>query len=137
MTDNLSTAERGKVLYERFMRSEYHADWENLPAGTQARWQDAASAVMPAPHSETETLVASDPRTLAITAAHQATEAATELLRFAREGRDIHGPFGDVEVIEKLLDAAKMAIECLTEEDDSQRYSAIWADLKHELMGWI
>ncbi|EPE95742.1 hypothetical protein [Rhizobium grahamii] len=73
----------------------------------------------------------------AITAAHQASEAVTELLRFSREGSDIKGTFGDIDVVEKLLDAAKIAIECLTEDDDGQRYSSIYGDLKHELEFWI
>lgn len=72
----------------------------------------------------------------AIAAAHQATEAATELLRFAREGADLRGTFGEIEVIEKLLDAAKMAIECLTEEDDAQRYTSVYGDITHEISGW-
>ena len=74
---------------------------------------------------------------LAIAAAHQATEATTELLRFAREGEYLNGTFGDVEVVMKLLDAAKMAIDCLTEDDDAQRYSDIYRDLKHELEFWV
>ncbi|EPE99500.1 hypothetical protein [Rhizobium grahamii] len=78
-----------------------------------------------------------DRQTHAVAAAHQASEAVTELLRFSREGADINGSFGDIEVVEKLLDAAKIAIECLTEDENSQRYSSIYADLKHELEFWV
>jgi hypothetical protein len=78
-----------------------------------------------------------DRQSYAAAAAHQASEAVTELLRFSREGADINGTFGEIEVIEKLLDAAKIAIECLTEDDDGQRYSSIYADLKHELEFWV
>lgn len=47
----------------------------------------------------------------ALASAHAASEAATELLRYSREGGHLHGPFDDsVEVIEKLADALKMAI---------------------------
>lgn len=82
-----------------------------------------------------ETKAAIDPMFLALAAAHQATDAAAELIRFAREGADIHGPFGEVEVVEKLLDAAKMAIECLPEEDVG-RFSDIWAHITREIEGW-
>ncbi|NEJ10819.1 hypothetical protein GR238_36455 [Rhizobium leguminosarum] len=76
-------------------------------------------------------------RDRALAAAHQATESAAELLRFAREGADLNGTFGEVEVVEKLLDAAKMAIECLPEDENSQRYSDIYGDIMHEIQGWI
>ncbi|RWO23323.1 hypothetical protein [Mesorhizobium sp.] len=50
-------------------------------------------------------------RDLAIAAASQAAEACAELLRFAREGDGVMtGPF-TTEVVEQLLDAAKMAME--------------------------
>ncbi|MER8762846.1 hypothetical protein [Mesorhizobium sp. M0968] len=50
-------------------------------------------------------------RDLAIAAASQAADACTELLRFAREGDGVMtGPF-TTEVVEQLLDAAKMAME--------------------------
>lgn len=80
-----------------------------------------------------------DRRKHAMAAAHSATEAATELLRFAREGASHDGTFGDVEVVEKLLDAAKMAIECLSDDDDGEahRFTDIYGDLRHELAGWI
>lgn len=76
-------------------------------------------------------------RDRAVAAASQASEATAELLRFAREGEDLSGTFGEIEVVEKLLDAAKMAIECLTERDESGRYSDIYGDITHEIAGWI
>tara|TARA_R110000751_G_scaffold269189_2_gene368857 strand:+ start:137 stop:403 length:267 start_codon:yes stop_codon:yes gene_type:complete len=78
-----------------------------------------------------------DRRTHAIAAAQQATEAAAELLRFAREGADVDGTFGEIEVVEKLLDATKIAIECLGEDDDSARYTSIYGDIRHEIAGWV
>lgn len=74
-------------------------------------------------------------RQLATAAAAQATEATAELLRFAREGDGIEGTF-ETDVIEQLLDAAKMAIECLPEGDVAMKYSDIYADLTHELEFW-
>jgi hypothetical protein len=50
-------------------------------------------------------------RSMAFAAASQAAEAVAELIRYAREGADHPEPFGEVEVIDKLLDAARMAIE--------------------------
>ncbi|WP_288430240.1 hypothetical protein [uncultured Agrobacterium sp.] len=76
-------------------------------------------------------------QSLALSAAAQATTAVAEILRFAKEGSDLDGTFGKIEVVELLLDAAKMAIECLTEDDDSQRYSSIYGDLRHELEYWV
>jgi hypothetical protein len=78
-----------------------------------------------------------DRQSHAVVAAHQAAEAVTELLRFSREGADINGTFGDIEVVEKLLDAAKMAIECLTEDDDGQRYMSIYRQINCELEFWV
>lgn len=86
--------------------------------------------------SEVILLTAAERQSLALAAATQATVAVSEILRFAKEGSDPDGTFGKVEVIELLLDAAKMAIECLTEEDDSQRYSSIYGDLRLELEFW-
>ncbi len=87
--------------------------------------------------SDANTPTESERQSLALSAAGQATSAASELLRFAKDGADLHGTFGQVEVVELLLDAAKMAIECLTEDDDSQRYSSIYGDLRHELEYWV
>jgi hypothetical protein len=46
----------------------------------------------------------------ATAAAHQAVEAAGELLRYAREGRALEGTFAD-DVVGKLADALKLAFE--------------------------
>lgn len=83
----------------------------------------------------TEIVNATDPQRLALAASAQATEAVAELLRFAREGEDIHGPYGEIEVVEKLLDAAKLAIEVLGEK--GERYWSIYGDIKHELEFWV
>lgn len=66
-----------------------------------------------------------DPVTLAAmlvgqAAAHAASEAVTELLRFSREGPDWPLPFGHVEVIEKLADALKLSLGLLPMLDDEQ-----------------
>ena len=70
----------------------------------------------------------------ALAAASQATEASAELIRFAREGASWPGPFGEVEVIEKLADALKLALEverdagtadAITIEDRGQLYAAV------------
>lgn len=75
-------------------------------------------------------------QSLALAASSQAAAALAELIRFAKEGSDHDGTFGQVEVVELLIDATKMAIECLTEEDDAQRYSSIYGDLCHEIRFW-
>lgn len=71
-------------------------------------------------------------RQLATAAAAQATEATVELLRFAREGDGISGTF-ETNVIEQLLDAAKMAIECLPEGDAAIKYTDVYAEIAREL----
>jgi hypothetical protein len=76
-------------------------------------------------------------RSLALAAAHQAVEASTELLRFAREGNAVELSNGashafDIEVIEKLLDATKLAMEIDGKTDDS-----IYADICDEIEGWM
>ena len=55
-----------------------------------------------------------EPAACALAAASQAAEAVAELLRFAREGEALNGPY-DIEVVEKLLDATKLAIEAMGE----------------------
>lgn len=56
---------------------------------------------------------------LALAAAHQAAEAVAELLRYAREGEWTYSQFHpDVEVLEKLCDAAKMVCEVMEDEPD-------------------
>lgn len=74
---------------------------------------------------------ASTPATLALAAASQAAEALAELIRFAREGEGNHGPFED-EVVMKLLDATKMAIEAMGEagSEFSDTYGHLCATLE-------
>lgn len=86
------------------------------------------------------TAAESKQRELALAAAGQAAEAAAELVRFAREGDWLHGPFHpDVEVVEKLLDAAKLAIEVQdgagVEDPDGDRNQVLGAIEKY-LSGW-
>lgn len=77
-------------------------------------------------------------RELAVTAAHQAVEAATELLRYAREGAWLDSEFHpDVEPLEKLCDAAKLTAEILSDEPDpdGDRNQVLGA-LEKFLSGW-
>lgn len=62
----------------------------------------------------------SDPSTRpALIAAHQAIEAATELLRFHREGAATDwGAFGEIEVVEKLAEALALACHIRLEHDE-------------------
>ncbi|SDC29705.1 hypothetical protein SAMN05444678_102228 [Sphingomonas sp. YR710] len=82
-------------------------------------------------------IVPSDPQWLAIAAAHAATEASTELLRYAREGDHGHTMFDHmVEPIEKFADALKMALEALpAAEIDGERKQLLRA-LSRYLEGW-
>lgn len=80
-----------------------------------------------------ETIEVSDPKQLAIAAAASATEAAAELLRFAREGEGLNGPYEE-DVVMLLLDAAKMAIEAMGEAGGE--HSAIYSDLVGTLEFW-
>jgi hypothetical protein len=74
-----------------------------------------------------------DPKWLVLAAAQSATEAAAELLRAAREGlTDIDG---DAEPIERLLDAAKMAIEVVGDFSDER--GQVYAALVKYLEGWV
>lgn len=77
---------------------------------------------------------------LALAAAHQASEAAGELIRYAREGAWHSGSFcPDVEPIEKLLDAAKLAMEVQGGPDldglDSEQVQ-VYAAICNFLEGW-
>jgi len=91
---------------------------------------DCGQIVRPVPH---------DKQWLALAAAHQASEATHELIRFAREGEAGFTAFGDVEVIEKLADALKMAIDiddvgaASNEEERKQLRHA----LGNYLEGWM
>ena len=69
----------------------------------------------------------------AIAAASQAADAIAELLRFAREGEGINAIF-EIEVVEQLLDAVKMAIEI---EGEQSSHHAIYGDICSELEFWV
>lgn len=78
----------------------------------------------------------------AIIAAAQASEACTELLRYAREGgfSDRHA-FGDAEPAEKLAEALKLAIEIeLGDEpvgiDDRVKLNELHGVLTDFIEGW-
>lgn len=77
----------------------------------------------------------------ALAAASQATEATAELIRFAREGTSFPGPFGDVEVIEKLADALKLAIEAESVDPNAEAAASedraeLHAAVARYLEGW-
>ncbi len=86
----------------------------------------------------------------ALIAATQASEAVAELLRFHREGSALFGPFGEVEVVEKLAEAVAIACEielrenfnlsATAQDQDSQDYRAALEQLRdaarHFIQGW-
>ncbi len=77
-----------------------------------------------------------DPRELALAAASQASEATAELLRYIREGNQIsEGPF-EGDVVEQLLDAAKMAMEIEGWPDDQAERGQAYAAVAGFLQGW-
>lgn len=88
--------------------------------------------------------VAAQSREKALAAAHAAQEAAAELIRFAREGSAYRRPpFGDVEVVEMLADAAKLALEIESLEhdgdghpDDAEERNRFLGALTQFLEGW-
>ena len=82
----------------------------------------------------------------AIVAAAQASEATTELLRFAREGEhSVRSAFGETDVIGKLTEALSLALDidapdpANTHLDDDEM--ALLADLKAScarfIEGWV
>lgn len=80
-------------------------------------------------------------RRLALAAAAQAADGMTEMIRIAREGPWYNGPFHpDTEPVEKLLDAAKLAIEVqvAVEGDDALKgdLGQIYAAIVRHLEGW-
>lgn len=77
----------------------------------------------------------SEKQSLAIAAAHQATEAAAELLRFAREGEGLPGPF-ETEVVEKLADALRMTIQIEGRAATDDELARVDAALEQLLEGW-
>lgn len=90
----------------------------------------------------------SDSKALALAAAHQAQLAAAALLQFAIEGPHYRRPpFGDdVEVIETLADALKMALEVEDAEltaaggmghpDDAEQRNQLLGAVSRFLEGW-
>lgn len=82
----------------------------------------------------------------AVAAAGQASDAVTELLRFAREGaQQRRPPFGDVEVVELLADALKLTLELESAElgnafvhpDDSECRNQLLGAVTRFLEGWV
>ncbi|SFG09131.1 hypothetical protein SAMN05518801_10774 [Novosphingobium sp. CF614] len=75
--------------------------------------------------SEVETPEA-DRRNSALIAAHQASEAVTELLRYHREGPHAYSAFGDVDIVEKLAEtvllAGRIAIDELADDGYLREY---------------
>jgi hypothetical protein len=69
---------------------------------------------------------------LALVAASQASNALADLLRFSTEGPTLSGFTFDEDVVELLLDAAKIAIMVTREEHDAEILVAINARLE----GW-
>ncbi|MBE1208154.1 hypothetical protein [Aminobacter carboxidus] len=85
-----------------------------------------------APTTEVETRK----RDLAIAAASQAADALAELLRYAREGDgSMSGPFG-TDVVEQLLDAAKMAAEIEGWPNRDEERDQVYGALVKFLEGW-
>lgn len=83
---------------------------------------------------------------VAVSAAGQATEAVAELLRFVREGaQHRRPPFGDVEVVELLADALKLALEvegaeignALVHPDDTECRNQLLGAVTRFLEGWV
>lgn len=92
-------------------------------------------------------MVKSERRDLALAAVASAMDAATELVRYAREGaQHRRPPFGDTEVVELLADALKMALEVENAEliegddlghpDDAEQRNQLLAALTRFLDGW-
>ncbi|MBW8285772.1 MAG: hypothetical protein K0M55_19460 [Rhizobium sp.] len=69
---------------------------------------------------------------IAVVAASQASDAVADLLRFATEGPTSSGFTFDGDVVELLLDAARVAIMVTLDERDADIFSAITARLE----GW-
>ena len=77
---------------------------------------------------------ASERSSLALAAAPRASEATSELLRFAREADGPDGPF-EIEVVEKLADALELALAVGSgDQDDDARQ--IYRALMRFLEGW-
>ncbi len=80
--------------------------------------------------------VLKDKQSLALAAASQASEATAELLRYIREGNQMPaGPF-EGDVVEQLLDAAKMAMEIEGWPDNPEEQGQVYAAVASFLEGW-
>lgn len=77
----------------------------------------------------------SDAKVLATAGAHQAAIGAAELLRFAREGEGMYGPFDD-DTVEKLLDAAKLAMEVEGWNEHGADKGQVYGAVCKFLEGW-
>jgi hypothetical protein len=81
---------------------------------------------------------------LALAAALQASEASAELLRYARGESVWPDPFGNVDLVEQLADAAKMALEieldqaggAFPDPEESEMKGQLLAALTRFLEGW-
>ena len=91
----------------------------------QAAWQAADDA-----------LIEAERRGLATSAASQASIALAELMRFASEGTLSATYAFDTDVIEQLLDAAKMAIEVEAAGRPLGDHGQIYSALVKHLEGW-
>lgn len=72
-------------------------------------------------------LVVPDARSKAVAAASSASEAATELLTFARKGNQLGDTAFSVSVAEKLADAFRLAIEAQGGPDDADEQTMLSA----------
>jgi hypothetical protein len=88
----------------------------------------------------------SQSQSLALAAARQAQEAAAEIIRFVHEGPHYRRPpFGDdVEVVEHLADALKLALEVENAEcradahpDDAEMRNELLNAVTRFLDGWV
>lgn len=82
-------------------------------------------------------MTATEAKWLAVAGANSAAEATVELIRYVREGPSRDDPALDNEVIEKLADATKMAIDVEREHNaiDAER-EELHASLCTYLEGW-
>jgi hypothetical protein len=82
-------------------------------------------------------VTAATTRDSALVAAAEAMEAATELVRYVREGPQFRRPpFGDVEVVESLADALKLSLEIETAEQDADGHPDD-AEMRNQLLGAV
>jgi hypothetical protein len=72
---------------------------------------------------------------LALAAAMGASSAVAELIRFTREGDGYPDRFSGVDVLEQLLDAAKMVMEI--EDDFADERGQVYGAIRNLLEGWV